>query len=222
MKPLNIDKLKSVLPLTPGILHKEKYFKAAVLIPFVKSGDEYFLIFEKRAANIRQGSEICFPGGEYDAEKDINFEQTALRETSEELGISLNSVTIIGRLDTLIGPMGVLIESYLGVLDITETTDFNIDVFEVEKAFKVPLSYFVDNDPEVYHLRMEMHPVIKEKDGTVVEIFPAKTLNLPERYWMPWKAADREVYVYRTDEGVIWGLTAELLRELAILIRKAG
>jgi 8-oxo-dGTP pyrophosphatase MutT (NUDIX family) len=222
MNKLDIDKLKSVLPLTPGILHKEQYFKAAVLIPFVKEGDEYHLLFEKRAANIRQGSEICFPGGEFDEEKDINFEQTALRETAEELGISLNSITVIGRLDTLIGPMGILIEPYIGILELNSRDKLNIDEFEVEKAFKVPISYFTENEPEIYHLRMEIHPTITEKDGTIVEIFPAKTLNLPERYWIPWKGPKREVYVYKTEEGVIWGLTAELIRELVRKLKEAG
>ena len=80
--------LISNLPKYPGILGKDAFFNSAVLIPFVTINNELSLLFEKRAANIRQGGEICFPGGEFDASEDDSFEQTAIRETEEETGIT--------------------------------------------------------------------------------------------------------------------------------------
>lgn len=51
------------LPSVQGILGKEEYFNFAVLIPLISIDDGYNFLFEKRAANIRQAGEICFPGG---------------------------------------------------------------------------------------------------------------------------------------------------------------
>ena len=57
------------LPRCPGIMGREKYFNSAVLIPFVMIAGEYHLLFQRRAPQIRQGTEICFPGGAYDGER---------------------------------------------------------------------------------------------------------------------------------------------------------
>jgi len=54
MNQLDLNKLKMILPSSPGIMGKEEYFNAAVLIPFIKVNDEYHLLFEKRAAKIRK------------------------------------------------------------------------------------------------------------------------------------------------------------------------
>ena len=61
MKNIDFEKLISVLPKYPGVLGKEEYFNSAVLIPLVLINKEYNFLFEKRAASIRQGGEICFP-----------------------------------------------------------------------------------------------------------------------------------------------------------------
>ena len=55
MNTSELEKLKSKLPIHPGILRKEEYFNSAVLIPLVFVNNEYNFLFEKRAANIRQG-----------------------------------------------------------------------------------------------------------------------------------------------------------------------
>ncbi|MDZ7820407.1 MAG: hypothetical protein U5N26_00575 [Candidatus Marinimicrobia bacterium] len=37
--------------------------------------------------------------------------------------------------------------------------------------------------------------------------------TLPERYEQPWKGRRHPVFVYPSPSGVIWGITAELIRE---------
>src|ERR1017187_9298541 len=113
MRTIDFDKLKHVLPKIPGILRKKEYFNAAVLIPLVWHNEEYNFLFEKRVAKIRQGSEICFPGGEYDPDIDKSLLETAIRETREELGIKREKIKVIGKMDILVGNMGVTVDPVL-------------------------------------------------------------------------------------------------------------
>lgn len=57
MKKNNLKKLVSNLPKHPNVLGRHRFFNSAVLIPLVKIKGEYHLIFQKRAANIRQGGD---------------------------------------------------------------------------------------------------------------------------------------------------------------------
>ncbi len=103
------------LPLTAGVMARDRYFNSAVLIPLVKIDGEYYLLFQKRAAHIRQGGDICFPGGGYEDE-DKSFKDTALRETKEELGIKKKHIKVLGQLDTYVAPIGAVIEPFVGVV----------------------------------------------------------------------------------------------------------
>ena len=60
--------------------------KNAVLIPLVEKEGEWSILFEVRQTGIRQGGEICFPGGRIEEHETV--EEAAVRETSEELLIS--------------------------------------------------------------------------------------------------------------------------------------
>ncbi|MDO8550101.1 MAG: CoA pyrophosphatase, partial [Ignavibacteria bacterium] len=62
MKEIDFNHLKEKLPEYPELIDKEEHFNSSVLIPFVKINSIYHLLFEKRAANIRQGGEVSFPG----------------------------------------------------------------------------------------------------------------------------------------------------------------
>ena len=214
MNKKDLNKLVKSLPEVPGILRKDEFFNSAVIIPFVFIDGEYHLLFEKRAANIRQGGEICFPGGEYDPKLDKDFSETAVRETIEELGIGIEKIKVLGLLDTLLGPMSVTVDSSIAELDIKDLEELNIDKSEVEKAFLVPVSWFLNNPPEEYFVQLIVHPHYTNEKGETVHLLPSKELELPERYNQPWHAGKRKIYVYRLKEGVLWGLTAALVREV--------
>ena len=94
MKKDNLKKLISNLPKYPNILGRERFFNSAVLIPLIKIKGEYHLLFQKRAATIRQGGDICFPGGGFEIGVDKSFKDTALRETFEELGIQKKDIKV--------------------------------------------------------------------------------------------------------------------------------
>lgn len=210
----DLKRLVSGLPSSPGIMRKDEFFNSAVVVPFVMKDDEFHLLFEKRAANIRQGGEICFPGGEYDPELDKDFTETAVRETVEELGIDIKKINVLGILDTLIGPMGVTVDSCIVTLDIESPDELDIDKTEVDKVFLIPVSWFQKNPPEEYSVQLVVHPHYTDENGDVVHLLPSKELELPERYNQPWRAGKRKIYAYKLEEGVLWGLTAALVREV--------
>jgi 8-oxo-dGTP pyrophosphatase MutT (NUDIX family) len=214
MNKSDLSTLIGKLPLSPGILRKEEYLNSAVLIPLVFKNGEYYFLFEKRSEQIRQGGEICFPGGEFDHSIDQSYRDTALRETFEEVGINKQKVTVIGILDTLIGPTGVTVDSFIGTIDDIDISNLNFDKNEVEKTFLIPVSFFINNEPERYFVRMEIHSSEIDKNGDRVDTLPVKDLQLPDRYSKPWRGRKHKIFVYKTLEGVIWGITAVLIHEV--------
>ena len=219
MKINDLELLKNKLPSVPGILRKEEYLNSAVLIPLVLKNSEYYFLFEKRSAHIRQGGEICFPGGEFDKAKDKSYEETAIRETEEEIGIMKEQISVVGVLDTLIGPMGVTVDSVIGTLEINDIQTLDFDRNEVEKIFMIPVSFFINNEPEKYFVRLEINPTEIDKNGEKIDTLPVKELMLPERYSKPWRGRKHSVLVYKTNEGVIWGITAALIYQVTIKLK---
>ena len=209
------DKLEKIVTKNCSIIGKDLYLNSAVLIPIIVLDNSEFVLFEKRSSTVRQPGEISFPGGHFDSRYDKDFLSTAIRETSEELGIENTCIEIIGSIGTLVAPMGVIVETYLGILKINSLDELKIDHKEVERIFLIPLEYFINNKPEIYFTRLELHPYITKEDGKKEELLPVKELGLPEKYSLPWTRGKHRVLVYKTSEEVIWGITAELIFELS-------
>ena len=89
-----------------------------------------------------------------------------------------------------------------------------IDTREVARTFTLPLEWFRCNPPKLHRVGVEVHPQHITPDGSQTTLFPAKKLGLPERYHHSWRVRDHEVLVYATPEGVIWGMTAQVIAEL--------
>ncbi len=201
------------LPLDVNVMGRDRYFNSAVLIPLIKIDKEYYLLFQKRAANIRQGGDICFPGGGYE-DCDKSFMHTALRETKEELGIKKKDIKVLGQLDTYVAPIGAVIEPFVGVIQKEAIDNMIIDKNEVEKTMLIPMSFFKNNAPEEYTLKYEVHPYSINDDGEKEVHFPVEELGLPETYHKPWGHKRHKVWVYKYEGEVIWGLTAVIINDL--------
>ncbi|HBG05406.1 MAG: coenzyme A pyrophosphatase [Geobacteraceae bacterium GWC2_58_44] len=208
------EKFTDTLPPYPGIQGREKYFNSAVLVPFVFLNDEFHLLFQKRASSISQGSEICFPGGKHEPAIDHDFKCTAVRETAEELGIDKNDVKVFGQLDTIVAPMGAIVETYIGVLDKMVLDKIKLDRREVDAVFIIPISYFNTIELENYYVRVEIHPSVTDEAGNETVLLPSKELGLPDKYQRPWGGKKHRVLIYKTEHGVIWGITAEIIFEM--------
>jgi coenzyme A diphosphatase NUDT7 len=84
----------------------------------------------------------------------------------------------------------------------------------VAYVFSVPVSYFERAEPEKYQTEIIVNPVRINEDGKEEMIFPAKELKLPDKYHRPWQGRKHNVYVYRYQGEVIWGITAAFIYDL--------
>lgn len=210
----DIESLQAQLPACPGILARERFFNSAVLIPLVLKNEEVYVLFQKRANHIRQEGEVCFPGGQHDSELDVDYQETAIRETIEELGIQREQISILGRLDLFLAPQGVTIEPFVGILSIAGVHELSPDPNEVERVFLLPMAYFETTTPQEYHVRVEVQPSYIDEKGEEQILLPVRALGLPERYTRPWGGKTYRVLVYLTPEETVWGMTAAIIYEL--------
>ncbi len=183
----------------------EQYFHAEVLIVLVNLQGKWHLLFQKRAAAIRQGGEICFPGGR--VENGETGGETAARETSEELGISQSAVRLFGYFGTVLTRNGTKVDAYLGeLLEPLEILHPNIN--EVETVFTYPIHFFLEHPPQKIMVESDLRFKTTETQD------PIRDYDLPRHYQDKWKGRTSPVWVYPLSEGPLWGLTAELVREL--------
>jgi 8-oxo-dGTP pyrophosphatase MutT (NUDIX family) len=214
MKKENLKKLSKNLPQTPGVLGRERFFNSAVLIPLIKIKGEYFLLFQKRAATIRQGGDICFPGGGFEEGIDKDFKDTVLRETYEELGIKAEDINIIGQLDTYVAPIGAIIEPFVAKIKKSVLKTMVIDKNEVEKTLLIPVSFFKNTEPTEYTLAHEIQPYKVNEKGEKEILFPVEELDLPDMYKKPWGNKRHKIWVYKYEDEIIWGITSVIINDL--------
>ena len=115
---------------------------AAVLVPIVSRPDGLYLLLTQRTAHLsNHGGQISFPGGRVEA-SDASREETALRETEEEVGLPRERVAVLGRLPEYDIPSGFRITPVVGWID--PPFDVKPDPFEVDSVFEAPLGHFLD------------------------------------------------------------------------------
>ncbi len=219
---MNIEefkKLKEQLGYTAQISGREEYFRSVVLVLLIPLDGEYHFVFQKRCRNIRQGGELCFPGGRID-ETDRTLEQTAIRETVEELGIPREKIEIIGRLDTIVAPMGTIVDAFVGIADIRKE-DIVANPLEVESILTIPVSYFMEHAPERYSAEVHVSPTHIEKEtGEEIILLPAEELGLPDTYKKPWGGFRYSVLVYKLQNEILWGFTARMVDDFINRIKE--
>lgn len=118
--------------------------KAAVMMLFYPKDSETHLVLIKRNAYPGvHSSQIAFPGGKVDSE-DVDFRQTALRETFEEIGISEDKISVVKDFTPLyIPPSDFLVYPFMGVCS-TEI-EFVLQQEEVAGIIEVPLKTLLDD-----------------------------------------------------------------------------
>jgi 8-oxo-dGTP pyrophosphatase MutT (NUDIX family) len=116
--------------------------EAAVLVPLIGRSGRVQVLFTQRTAHLDDhAGQISFPGGRVEA-GDASREQTALRETEEEVGIASGSISVLGRLPDYEIPSGFRITPVVGWIE--PPFDLNPDPFEVAAVFEAPLDYFLE------------------------------------------------------------------------------
>jgi 8-oxo-dGTP pyrophosphatase MutT (NUDIX family) len=116
--------------------------RAAVLIPLAWVKDEWHLLFTRRTDIVEHHKgQVSFPGGRTDPE-DVSPEATALRETSEEIGVKSEDVRIIGILGEYLTVTNYLVTPVVGI--IPWPYSFLIHTREVGRLFTIPLAWLAD------------------------------------------------------------------------------
>lgn len=215
--PINL--IKNNWNYENSFLDFDKFLKAAVLIPLCEIDNKTYIIFEKRSKSIKQGDEICFPGGKYE-NSDLNFSFTAIRESAEELGISYEKIEILKELNTFVTPFNSIIYSFLGLLKINSFSELKFNTDEVQKLIFIPVSWLLEQEPEIYKIYQESHPHTFDKFGNLIKTFPAKDFGLPSKYHSSWSNGFREIYLYNYQNEIIWGFTASILRDFLEKLKK--
>lgn len=188
----------------PKSLGTYQYY--SVLVPLVEKDGELHILYEVRAESMRkQPGEVCFPGGR--VENGESAEECAIRETSEELNIKKSDIRIIAQMDFLHTYSNFTLYSLLGIIDYEVVSEITVNTDEVKEIFLVPISFFAENEPEIYCF--DVLPNIGPD-------FPYEKINLTNGY--NWRKGKSTVPIYRFEDRVIWGLTARITNHLIDLV----
>ena len=189
------DKVKNNKPYISGW---ERMKRSAIIIPLVEVNNEVCMLFEVRAKKLNsQPGDICFPGGKIDNNE--TPKEAALREMFEELGVK--NIDIISELDTVVRYDGIIIHPYLGIIE--DIKEISINESEVDHVFYIPLNYLLNNNP--LEVNSKIH-VERSKE------FPYDLIVNKENY--KFREAHYRSLFYKYEGYTIWGITAEMLKNL--------
>ena len=126
----------------PGLGPPAILREAAVLVPLVMRTPEPTVLLTQRTAHLAaHAGQISFPGGGVEP-NDTGPEDTALRETEEEIGLARGHIDPIGRLDIYITRTGFRVTPVVGI--VRPPFALKPDPNEVAEIFEVPLSFILD------------------------------------------------------------------------------
>ncbi|WP_317856188.1 CoA pyrophosphatase [Chakrabartyella piscis] len=182
---------------------KVRYFGIMALL--TERNGELSFVLNKRAPHIRQGGDICFPGGRQ--EESESLWETALRETEEELGIPRDAITFIAKSDYLLS-MQRYLQPFIGYVPYEVLHDSLPNCSEVAEIFTIPLSHLMETTPEVHPFVMD---TIVQDDFPFHRIVGGKDYTFTS-YRMP-------CYFYEYKGHSIWGLTAMMLHNIIETIK---
>ena len=126
---------------------------AAVLVPLVNREGGLTLLLTQRSADLPDHpGQISFPGGRVEPE-DASIADAALREATEEVGLTRERVTILGELPHYETVTGFRVTPVVGWVE----PPFVLlpDPVEVADVFEVPLSFLLDPANQQRHFRMQ-------------------------------------------------------------------
>jgi 8-oxo-dGTP pyrophosphatase MutT (NUDIX family) len=111
---------------------------------YPKNGRTHLVLIVRNSYQGVHSAQIAFPGGKYEPRDQI-FENTALRETHEEIGIPPSSIEIKKAFTRLyIQPSNFMVYPFLGICK--EEIVFIPDNNEVADIIELPLSVFLGDD----------------------------------------------------------------------------
>lgn len=161
---------------------------AAVLIPFLRLGNEWHVLFTRRTELVaNHKGQVAFPGGRADP-ADPSPEFTALREAQEEIGLDPADVRVLGRLPELPTVTNYCVTPIVGV--IPWPYPLRLAAIEVFRAFSIPLAWLAD--PAHHEIR--------------TRTIPGFAAPIPVVYFQPY------------DGEILWGVSAHIMVNLLAVL----
>ena len=149
---MDLELLRSLLSskIDPVMEHYGTNKLASILV-VIYGRDPTILMTEKPKHMKSHAGEISFPGGKFDP-TDSDLLETALRETREEIGLSISKNQVIGQLKPVVTlNSGFTILPFVSIID--EVTPLSANS-EVEDILHIPLKSFLKtmtDDPDPTH-----------------------------------------------------------------------
>ncbi|MDR2132552.1 MAG: CoA pyrophosphatase [Clostridiales Family XIII bacterium] len=207
MKAVSLrDFQKAFAGRKPEPLDRYRYY--SVLVPLVERNGELHLLYQLRSETLRrQPGEVGFPGGKVeDGESPL---ACAMRETVEELCVPRESMDVIGELDYIHGYGDFTMYAFLASLaDADFSRGFNRS--EVQEVFLVPVSFFMENEPEIYN-----YEIAPRVGGD----FPYDRIQ-PKGFYS-WRTVPATVPIYNYEGRAIWGLTGRITLRLINILKNS-
>jgi 8-oxo-dGTP pyrophosphatase MutT (NUDIX family) len=118
--------------------------RAAVLVPILKNGAGFELLFTVRSSRLSShAGEISFPGGRVDEGESID--EAARREAFEEIGLTVTNDALLGYLDDVPSPAKYIVTPVVAVVE--KPLDLTLSQAEVEEVFTADLGILAGLKP---------------------------------------------------------------------------
>jgi 8-oxo-dGTP pyrophosphatase MutT (NUDIX family) len=141
IKMAPLERIESLKNFDIGI--KKPKIAAVMMLFYPKNGITHLVLIVRNSYKGVHSAQIAFPGGKYELQDEI-FENTALRETHEEVGIHPNSMEIIKTFTPMyIPPSDFMVHPFLGICK--EEIIFVPDPKEVANIIELPLTVFLSD-----------------------------------------------------------------------------
>ncbi len=188
----SFSQLKMAPPFRKDLLDLRRYKnskKAGVTVLFHPYNDKVcFTLILRNEYNGVHSNQVSFPGGSFE-KNDNNIFDTALRETNEEIGVDINEVILIRKLQNVyVPPSNYDISPFM--VYTKDHLNFLKEEKEVKEIINVDLEQLLD-------------------DSNIVN---TKGSNVSDRY------GDTIVPAYKLNGHFVWGATAIILSEVKDLI----
>lgn len=175
--------------------------KAAVFIPLCHRHGVASVLFTVRSNNVgTHKGQVSFPGGHIDG--DEGSTQAACRETYEELGSNVGSLSIIGVCQTIPSVVGMPVTPVLGFMenDVVDFEAFTPSAQEVDRVFTCTVEQLLDP-------HYKTHETLVRSNGVkiLMPVFGGRITDACDE-----KNNVTAATPYNSDER-IWGMTALIL-----------
>lgn len=191
-----------------GPVPENNFRHYGILVPLIMREDGIRVLYEVRAKNLdRQPGEICFPGGMQ--EPGETYQECALREACEEIGLHAADVEVLSELTVIYGVGRFAMHCFTALIPEKAANNLTVSADEVDRVFEVPLEDLLAAEPEDYRASVVQYGP---------EDFPYDRVVGADSY--PWAQMTSPVPVLDVNGWAIWGLTGRVTKVLLAEIRK--